>query len=79
MLDIIFQETKHLEGRKKRKSSHNREDFDSVPGAGVEPAQPCGHWCLRPARLPIPPSGQTVVAANVWIFAQLYKFALAQA
>ncbi len=29
-----------------------------VPGAGVEPAQPCGHWCLRPARLPIPPSGQ---------------------
>ena len=28
-----------------------------VPGAGVEPAQPCGHWCLRPARLPIPPSG----------------------
>ena len=31
MLDIIFQETKHLEGRKKRKSSHNREDLDSVP------------------------------------------------
>ena len=30
-----------------------------VPGAGVEPAQPCGHWCLRPTRLPIPPSGQT--------------------
>ena len=28
-----------------------------VPGAGVEPAQPCGYWCLRPARLPIPPSG----------------------
>ena len=28
-----------------------------VPGAGVEPAQPCGHWCLRPTRLPIPPSG----------------------
>ena len=29
-----------------------------VPGAGVEPAQPRGHWCLRPARLPIPPSGR---------------------
>ena len=29
-----------------------------VPGAGIEPAQPCGYWCLRPARLPIPPSGQ---------------------
>ena len=28
-----------------------------VPGAGVEPAQPRGHWCLRPTRLPIPPSG----------------------
>jgi hypothetical protein len=29
-----------------------------VPGAGIEPAQHCCHWCLRPARLPIPPSGQ---------------------
>ena len=28
-----------------------------VPGAGIEPAQHCYHWCLRPARLPIPPSG----------------------
>ena len=28
-----------------------------VPGAGIEPAQPCSYWCLRPARLPIPPSG----------------------
>ena len=35
--------------------------FFRVPGAGVEPAQPCGHWCLRPARLPIPPSGQLLV------------------
>ena len=30
----------------------------SVPGAGIEPAQHCCHWCLRPARLPIPPSGR---------------------
>ena len=31
--------------------------FEKVPGAGIEPAQHCYHWCLRPARLPIPPSG----------------------
>ena len=31
--------------------------FYWVPGAGVEPAHPFGHWCLRPTRLPIPPSG----------------------
>ena len=29
-----------------------------VPRAGVEPARACTHGCLRPARLPIPPSGQ---------------------
>ena len=28
-----------------------------VPRAGVEPAQGWTYWCLRPARLPIPPSG----------------------
>jgi hypothetical protein len=22
---------------------------------GLEPPQPCGHWHLKPARLPIPP------------------------
>ena len=34
-------------------------DFASkrVPRAGVEPARVLPHWCLRPARLPIPPSG----------------------
>lgn len=30
-----------------------------VPGAGVEPARHCCHWCLRPTRLPIPPSGHS--------------------
>ena len=34
-------------------------DFIIVPGAGVEPARHCCHWCLRPTRLPIPPSGQS--------------------
>jgi hypothetical protein len=38
-----------------RSRSHSRPF--SVPGAGIEPAQHCCHWCLRPARLPIPPSG----------------------
>ena len=57
LLDIIYQETNRLRGNKKSKSSKNEEDFGRVPGAGVEPAQPRGHWCLRPARLPIPPSG----------------------
>jgi hypothetical protein len=27
-----------------------------VRRTGLEPARPCGHWLLRPARLPIPPS-----------------------
>ena len=29
--------------------------FITIPAAGVEPARPCGHWILSPARLPIPP------------------------
>ena len=31
-----------------------------VPGEGVEPSLPRGNWILNPARLPIPPSGQSV-------------------
>ncbi len=27
-----------------------------VPGAGLEPARPCGQRCLRPPRLPVPPT-----------------------
>ena len=27
----------------------------TIPAAEVEPARPCGHWILSPARLPIPP------------------------
>ena len=30
---------------------------NKVPGAGIEPARVLPHWCLRPTRLPIPPSG----------------------
>ena len=29
--------------------------LNAIPAAGVEPARPCGHWILSPARLPIPP------------------------
>jgi hypothetical protein len=31
--------------------------FILVPRPGVEPGWMLLHWCLRPARLPIPPSG----------------------
>ena len=34
--------------------------FITIPAAGVEPARPCGHWILSPARLPIPPRRQIV-------------------
>ena len=49
-------------------STHNKEKktrsenlvFNTIPAAGVEPARPCGHWILSPARLPIPPRRQIV-------------------
>ena len=37
--------------------SHSHSRSVSVPGVGLEPTQHCCYWCLRPARLPIPPSG----------------------
>ena len=64
MLDLIYQETNKLQGKKNKKSSEKSEDFNWVPGAGVEPAHPFGHWCLRPTRLPIPPSGPVVAAGG---------------
>ena len=30
----------------------------AVPRTGVEPVRVLAHWCLRPARLPIPPPGR---------------------
>ena len=49
-------------------STYNREKktrsenlvFIIIPAAGVEPARPCGHWILSPARLPIPPRRQSI-------------------
>lgn len=40
----------------KQKSSSDAEAFLLVPGAGIEPAHGCPYRCLRPTRLPIPPS-----------------------
>ncbi len=42
--------------------------FLFVPRAGVEPARTCVHWCLRPARLPIPPPGLLNFAMQIYIF-----------
>ena len=33
-----------------------------MPETGLEPARPCEHWSLKPARLPIPPLGHFAVA-----------------
>src|SRR5690606_7166444 len=35
-----------------------------VPRTGIEPARPCGHWSLKPARLPISPPGQIKISLN---------------
>ncbi len=47
-----------------------------VPGAGVEPARTCVHWCLRPARLPIPPSRRLKIGLakidNSFIYTKFY-------
>ena len=39
MLDIIYQETKQLQGHKKKKSPKNTGDFGRVSKAGLEPAR----------------------------------------
>lgn len=39
------------------KTKKRREIRLSVPETGLEPARPCEHWSLKPARLPIPPLG----------------------
>lgn len=39
MLDIIYQETKQLQGRIKKKSPKNEGDFGQVPEVGIEPTR----------------------------------------
>ena len=60
VFDLIYQQTNELRGLK-NKSEESLSTFPaSVPWAGVEPAQGWTYWCLRPARLPIPPSGRAL-------------------
>ena len=33
--------------------------LSQLPKKGLEPPRPCGHWYLKPARLPIPPPGRS--------------------
>ena len=49
---------KNQANKKAKRLIVNRLAFHSVPRPGVEPGWMLLHWCLRPARLPIPPSGQ---------------------
>ena len=61
----------------KEKNAHNHMTISVlffVPRAGIEPARICIHWCLRPARLPIPPSGRFVFGgANITAFCFINK------
>ena len=57
VLDLIYQQTNELRGDKKEKGESLSTFSASVPRPGVEPGWMLLHWCLRPARLPIPPSG----------------------
>ncbi len=36
-----------------------------LPRKGLEPPRCCHHWYLKPARLPIPPSGRSTARASV--------------
>ncbi len=46
-----------LKDKKDKSFITNYLSFYLVPRPGVEPGWMLLHWCLRPARLPIPPSG----------------------
>ena len=46
-----------------------------VPRPGVEPGWMLLHWCLRPARLPIPPSGHFFKCdAKIALFSESANF-----
>ena len=36
-----------------------------MPRRGLEPPRPNGHWHLKPARLPIPPSGHINITTGI--------------
>ena len=54
-----------LKQKKNGTFDRNIEDSASVPRVGIEPTSPWGHWCLRPARLPVPPSGHFTTFLNI--------------
>ena len=62
MLECKQVKKKKCFSRKTKKTLYvidiQRLEFCLVPRAGVEPARVLPHWCLRPTRLPIPPSGR---------------------
>ena len=51
----IFGNFEMLVDKNRKKTRLINLVFITIPAAGVEPARPCGHWILSPARLPIPP------------------------
>ena len=60
VLDLIYQQTKELQGHKNKKLDTSCEVSNSVPGAGLEPAQPQWSKDFKSFVSTIPPSGQTV-------------------
>ena len=54
---LIASTGKGFSENKKGQPSEIAELSRLVPEAGIEPAQPCDYWFLRPTRLPIPPPG----------------------
>jgi site-specific DNA recombinase len=61
---LIYLMNSRLQHKKTGVKANYSDHSGMVPRAGVEPARPCSHWCLRPTRLPIPPSGLFVVNEN---------------
>ena len=59
VLDVIFKDTNQLREKKKEEPDKKSASSSLVPGAGIEPALRCQNWILNPARLPIPPPGQS--------------------
>ena len=58
------QTTQNLKIKKDEVAENSATSFP-VPRAGIEPAWKWIHWCLRPARLPIPPSGHCECKSSI--------------
>ena len=62
VLCLIYQQTNKLQGYKKKKLGTSCEVSNSVPGAGLEPAQPQWSKDFKSFVSTIPPSGQTCIS-----------------